>query len=261
MNELEVQEPPKPSRGPTRRQRALNALIFLLVAAVCVQAVVMWELNARLDKTVAELDSVKQMASNADWKVIPRPENTADPNDSGTSTNDPQTQQGQSGFVDPLWQFDPQGWDPFAEIERMRQEMDRLMGRAQTQTNVAPQVGGVSRMFGGGRGATIEDMGDSYVVRASLPGVDASDVSVRVENQVLTIVVNHGRRDNNQGGQGVRQQRVSGSFRQLVTLPQAVDGAAMKTVFKDDVLTITIPKAGRASQGTNSDPSQSVRGK
>jgi HSP20 family protein len=261
VSELEVQAPPKPPRGPTRRQRALNALIFLLVAAVCVQAVVMWELNARLDKTVAELDSVKQMASNADWKVIPRPENAADPNDSWTPSNDPQAQQGQSGLIDPFWQFDPQGWDPFAEIERMRQEMDRLMGRAQAQTSVAPQVGGVSRMFGGVPGASIEDMGDSYVVRASLPGVDASDVSVRIENQVLTITVNHNRRDDKQGGQGFRQQRASRSFKQLVTLPQAVDGAAMKSSFKDDVLTITIPKAGRASQGTNSDPSQSVRGR
>ena len=257
MDEPLPEQAEKAAKRQTKKQRALNALIFLLAVAVCVQAFVVWEMNARLDAAFSELDAVKQIADNAEWKVIPRPK---DPDDSSGQSNDPQSQPMLPSPLDPLAQLGSPGWDPFSDMERMRQEMDRLMGRMQPRANIAPQVGGVSRNFGGPGQMSVNNLGDSYVIKAYLPDVDAADVSVRVENQRLTICVKQEQSSENlQSGGAAGQMRTSGSITNQFTLPEAVDGARITKTFKDNVLTVTIPKTGRASKGSNSDPSESVR--
>jgi HSP20 family protein len=256
VSEPQPEQAQQAERRRMNKQRALNALVFLLAAAVCVQAYVLWETNERLSATVAELDRVKQKADSSDWRVIPKPE---DPGGSAAPSSDPQSQSILPP-IDPFAQLDSRGWDPISDFEKMRREMDRLMGRMQSGNTIAPQVGGMSHGLGVTHQMSVDNQGESYVIKAILPGVDAADIKVRVEDQLLTISIRQEQSvDDKQGGRAMRQQRRSGAVTQRVTLPESVDGAGMKTSFKDGVLTITIPKAGRASTGSNSDPSQSVR--
>jgi HSP20 family protein len=235
-----VNEPPTVEAGPaekppTKKQRALNALVFLLAAAVVFQAYVLFETNERLSRMLEEIDAVRSIAKNGGWTEIPRP---VDPKDSHAQSQVPQQS------IDPFQQWDPQNWDPFAEMERMRQEMDRVMGRSGSRMSVAPQIGGISRMITPLRRTHIENRGDTYVVRASLPGVKESNVEVTVENQLLTICVKQ--EQNIQGAEGATrsgQQRTSECMRERWTLPEPVDSANVKTTFDNGILTVIIPKS------------------
>ena len=232
------------ARRQAKKQRALNALVFLLVAAVCVQAYVLWETNQRLNSTAAELESVRKLADTSDWKTIPKPAEADQPAPPAAPDSDP------------FARFGLQSWDPFADMDRIRDEMDRLMGQARAHGTLAPQVGGVLNQPLQQRQVHVAGDGDAYVVRASLPGVDEADISVHVEKQLLSICV---KQDRAVDGGASANQRMSGQCTHRVTLPEAVDGAAMRSTFRDGVLTVVIPKAGRASRGTDSGPSQSVR--
>jgi HSP20 family protein len=81
-----------------------------------------------------------------------------------------------------------------------------------------------------------------YVLRADLPGVSEDDISVDVENNLLTV---RGERRSEQETTKAgyrRQERTSGSFRRSLRLPQGVDADAIAATFDRGVLEISVPK-------------------
>jgi HSP20 family protein len=90
---------------------------------------------------------------------------------------------------------------------------------------------------------------DAYVLHAELPGVDASNVDINFEQNVLTI---RGTKASTlesakQGETRIHSiERVHGSFERSIKLPQFVDGERISADFKNGLLTITVPKAQAA---------------
>jgi HSP20 family protein len=90
---------------------------------------------------------------------------------------------------------------------------------------------------------------DSYVLHAELPGVDASQVDINFEQNVLTIRGTKGStlETAKEGETRVHSiERVHGSFERSVKLPQFVDGERISAEFKNGLLTIIVPKAQAA---------------
>lgn len=90
---------------------------------------------------------------------------------------------------------------------------------------------------------------DAYVLYAELPGVDASQVDITFEQNVLTL---RGTKKTaveapTEGELRVyAAERVTGSFERTVRLPQFVDGTKIGAEFNNGLLTITVPKAEAA---------------
>jgi HSP20 family protein len=83
-------------------------------------------------------------------------------------------------------------------------------------------------------------------VCAELPGVDAKDVDVSVENGTLIIRGEKKyEREENERGQ-YRMERSYGSFERSIALPAEVDEAKAKAEFKSGVLRLTLPKKAGA---------------
>ena len=90
---------------------------------------------------------------------------------------------------------------------------------------------------------------DAYVLYAELPGVDASQVDISFEKNVLTI---RGTKPSTvdaakEGEMRLHAvERVHGSFERSIKLPQFVDGERVSADFTNGLLTVTIPKAEAA---------------
>jgi HSP20 family protein len=83
---------------------------------------------------------------------------------------------------------------------------------------------------------------DEYLLRADLPGLGSDDVSVELEDGVLT-VSGQRRTESEQTANGYRRiERASGSFSRSLTLPAGVDAEQIKASFIDGVLEIRIPR-------------------
>ena len=87
---------------------------------------------------------------------------------------------------------------------------------------------------------------DSYLVYAELPGLDASDVDISFEQNILTL---RGTKkpalDPSKDGE-LRvhaAERVTGSFERAVRLPEFVDAEKIEAEFVNGLLTVTVPKA------------------
>ncbi len=84
---------------------------------------------------------------------------------------------------------------------------------------------------------------DGLTVHASLPGIDAENIEVSVEDSVLTIAAATLSEAERKQDDYLLRERRSGSFRRSLRLPDSVDTEAIKPVYRNGVLTITIPKA------------------
>mgnify|MGYP003127888044 FL=1 len=84
---------------------------------------------------------------------------------------------------------------------------------------------------------------DKVGVVAEIPGLDKKDLSVEVENGVLTISGDkHGLFDD-KGAKVIRRELKHSSFKRSFELGELLDGDNIKASFKDGLLSIEIPKA------------------
>jgi len=130
-------------------------------------------------------------------------------------------------------------WEPVSELNTIQNEMNRLFNTF---------FDGSTSTTGRGAGARwlpamdLVETADHYVLRADLPGLSEEDVSVQLEDSVLTISGER-RAEHEKEQQGYyRLERAFGAFSRSLTLPDGVDGDAVKAHFDRGVLEITIAK-------------------
>jgi HSP20 family protein len=81
-----------------------------------------------------------------------------------------------------------------------------------------------------------------YVLRADLPGVSEEDIHVELDNDVLTISGERKAEHQDRKDGYHRVERVSGSFRRSLRLPEGVNGEAITASFERGVLEVSVPK-------------------
>ncbi len=83
---------------------------------------------------------------------------------------------------------------------------------------------------------------DKVGVIAEIPGLDKKDLSIDVEDGVLTISGNkHGLFDD-EGAKVIRRELKQSSFKRQFELGELLDGDKVKASFKSGLLSIEIPK-------------------
>ena len=86
----------------------------------------------------------------------------------------------------------------------------------------------------------------AYKVTAELPGMDAKDIDISVEDGMLRIA-GEKKTEREEDEKGYRlSERSYGSFERLVRLPAAAEADKIKAKYRHGVLTITMPKDGEA---------------
>jgi HSP20 family protein len=85
-----------------------------------------------------------------------------------------------------------------------------------------------------------------YVLRADLPGVSEDDINVELDNNVLTISGERKAENEERQAGYHRVERISGSFRRSLRLPEGVDAEAITASFDRGVLEVSVPKPEQA---------------
>jgi len=86
---------------------------------------------------------------------------------------------------------------------------------------------------------------DHYLLRADLPGMDETDVTIEIEDNALTISgERHDEQEQNRQGWH-RVERSYGRFSRTLALPEGIEADAVSAAFDRGVLTITVPKPER----------------
>jgi HSP20 family protein len=128
-------------------------------------------------------------------------------------------------------------WEPFAELRRMQENMDRLWRGFYSG---GEDGNGIERWA---IPLDVKEEGDNIVIHASMPGVDPNDVDVTIENDVLTIKGHTKVEEERKEGNFLMKERRTGSFHRSLRLPDTVDTEKAQPYYENGVLTVSLPKA------------------
>lgn len=83
---------------------------------------------------------------------------------------------------------------------------------------------------------------EEVVAKIALPGVDPAAVDVTIADDTVTVSGSFREEKESTEGGFVHRELNRGEFSRVFTLPAAVDAEAARAVFKDGLLTLTLPK-------------------
>ena len=132
-------------------------------------------------------------------------------------------------------------WNVLPEISILQRQMNRLIDEATQNWN-----GDANAPSGWSPETDIYETETDLVLQADLPGFNAKDLDIVVENNVLTI---RGERQFEAKVQpeGLhRMERSYGKFSRSFTLPASVNAQKIQANYKNGVLTATVAKAEHA---------------
>ena len=129
-------------------------------------------------------------------------------------------------------------WEPVRELTSLQNEMNRLFttffdtptsGNGETARRWIPAM-------------DLVETEDHFVLKADLPGLAEGDVSLEVEDNVLTVSGERKAEHEDKREGYVRVERAYGAFRRSLTLPEGVDPEGVAASFDKGVLEVRIPK-------------------
>lgn len=91
---------------------------------------------------------------------------------------------------------------------------------------------------------------DEYVIEADLPGLTKEDITINVQERMLSIEGERKEETSEERGGYLRTERTFGGFKRSFTLPTSVVEDKVKASFKNGVLTIHVPKAEKSKRKT-----------
>ena len=122
-------------------------------------------------------------------------------------------------------------WPNFGRIANLQDELDRLFE---------------SPLQAWAPALDVHEDKDGYHIRVELPGMKREDIEVSLQNDALVISGERKTEEIKEGIEVHRQERHFGRFSRALTLPTAVAGDQVKALYKDGILTVTLPKAEEA---------------
>ena len=120
-------------------------------------------------------------------------------------------------------------WQPFQEIETIRQQLDNIFeDLTPATTDWVPAV-------------DLIDAGDNYVLDVVLPGLKGDDINIEASRKSITISGERTAAGDDQ--QVLRRERRYGSFRRVINLPVAIDHEQVSADYTNGILTVHVPKS------------------
>ncbi|MBZ0167390.1 MAG: Hsp20/alpha crystallin family protein [Candidatus Omnitrophica bacterium] len=133
-------------------------------------------------------------------------------------------------------------WDPFAEMDRMQDEMNRLFEGAFRNRGPSAGSGVFSNTLSYDYNVDLKEKDNGYEITFDMKGLDQDKVDIQINTSSITIKGEHASQNVQQGpGQNLQVQSF-GSFMQTIPLPTDADTTGIKTEKKGDSLVITMPK-------------------
>ena len=125
----------------------------------------------------------------------------------------------------------------FPTLGELRREMEGLFDRAwgegrelEWASDFTPRI-------------NMAETEQEYEITAELPGLKPEEINVELKDDVLTISGERKEESEEKGKTFHRVEHRYGTFRRMMTLPEAADADQVSATCKDGVLKVVVPKA------------------
>ena len=121
-------------------------------------------------------------------------------------------------------------WDPFGDLNRIQDEMNRLEGTRRPGATEYPSL-------------NVWNSEDDVVVQAEVPGFAPEDIDVSVVQNTLTLRGSRKAEELKEGETYHRRERWTGKFVRSLELPFEVDNGTVEAEYKNGILSVKLPRA------------------
>lgn len=83
---------------------------------------------------------------------------------------------------------------------------------------------------------------EAFNLELSVPGYEKKDISINLENNILTISSEQEENEDNEQRNYTMREFAQGSFSRSFTLPKSVNSEMIKAEYKNGILILTLPK-------------------
>jgi HSP20 family protein len=131
------------------------------------------------------------------------------------------------------------------EMEQLQDRINRIFENALNETelfNLPQRVAQDWEQVEIVSPLNLTDDGSHYTVTITMPGLDAANIQVSLEDQLLTISAGSAREQAPAGGTARQVYRQRRQFTTRAMVPGPVDGDAAQASYADDVLRVVLPK-------------------
>ena len=133
-------------------------------------------------------------------------------------------------------------WEPFRGAMSLRDAMDWMF----RESFIRPE-GFWGAREGGWAPMDVEERGDDYVLRASVPGWKPEEIDVSVQGDTITISGERKPEPTEEKGRTYHvRERGFASFSRSFTFPTAVDADKAQASYENGEIVLTIPKSEAA---------------
>jgi len=134
-----------------------------------------------------------------------------------------------------------QRWDPFRDAISLRDAMNSLLQESFVRPGeMSASTGSASLPL------DVSETEDSFIVKASLPGIKPDDVQITVHGDTLTIRGESKAEEEKKGEQWHLRERRFGAWQRSISLPTPVNVERSDAQYEHGVLTLTLPKSEAA---------------
>jgi HSP20 family protein len=134
----------------------------------------------------------------------------------------------------------------FSDIDRLFGTMNLLQKRLDNIYSEYERSPGYSLEYGQTAPQTnLYDRGDSFEIRAEVPGLEKDDLNIKIQGNYLEISGNRNS-DAPEGYKPHKSERGTGFFSRSFTLPADVDSTKVEATLKNGILYMTLPKSEAA---------------
>jgi HSP20 family protein len=132
-------------------------------------------------------------------------------------------------------------YEPWGLLRRFQDDVNQLMG--ESRIGSAAEADRSSIVTSNWTPAVdIKEENERFVLKADIPGVDAKDIEVTMEDGVLTIKGERKHESEEEANGYKRIERSYGSFYRRFSLPDSADAERVTAKGKNGVLEVVIPK-------------------
>lgn len=134
-------------------------------------------------------------------------------------------------------------WDPFREMERMRDTMDRFIEEGLGMTPFTPERFSAFPV-------DVYQTENEITVKAAVPGMKPEDININVLGNILTISGERKEEKETKEENYISREMRLGRFQRQIMLPTEVNPENAQAKFENGVVTLTLPKSEKAKAKT-----------
>jgi len=135
-------------------------------------------------------------------------------------------------------------WDPFAEMDRMREEMDQMFQDVFNRSSSKSKKGMFNNKLSYDSNFVLKERDNEYIIECDISGLNQEKIDIEINEHSITVSGEYSEQTEEAYPESSFSSRSFGSFLRTFPVPEDADVSKLSTEKEANMLIIKLPKRG-----------------